>query len=372
MYARSRTRVYENYEGKITHLPSGTVTPSIISTGHTTCSDISGNYPQRNPLFIESWFLKPGIVTSDKSLPGWVYWSEGAVVAGQPNFAGHLPLSTPPNETAAITNAAAKKNPSGPTLDVPVFLSELRDLPHMVRNAFASHSQKKPPTGSKDSVLEWNFGWEQLYRDMGALLAFGKHVDSRMTTLKQLATKGWCSSGPVTIWSDRAEASGSPLTFHSTEGTIQGYYHTTTVAKRWGSAKWLTQNPEAFPQSESDQRFLAGVTVHGWRLSPATVWQALPWSWLVDYFVNIGDFLEATRNTIGAELDGGCCMTHTVTTVKQVTTSCPPWFTFRPGSLTVSWKERSVGSVGIQANVGFLSPRRLVNLVALAKNFRSH
>ncbi len=363
---------FPNYEGKITHIPSGTVIPSTISTGFATCSDISGNFQSANPLFIEKWIRKPGTITSDRSLPGWVFWSEGAVMVAQPNFSGHLALTPPPDETAAITNAAARKNPSGPSVDVPVFLSELRDLPHMAKEAFASRSKKKPPTQGHNSVLEWNFGWEQLYRDIVELFNFTKHVDSKVATFKQLASKGWCSSGPVNIWSDSAEATGSLVTFHSTEGTVQGYYHTRTIGRRWGSARWIVQDPNTFPRTAKDQAALAGQIVHGWRLSPATVWQALPWSWLVDYFVNIGDYLEATRNTIGAELDGGCCMTHFETCVSQIVTVCPTWFSVRPGSLTVHWKERSVGNVGIQANVGFLSPRRLVNLVSLAQNFRSH
>ncbi len=34
----------------------------------------------------------------------------------------------------------------------------------------------------------------------------------------------------------------------------------------------------------------------------------MPWSWLIDYFSNAGDWLETTRNIVGANRDGKTCI----------------------------------------------------------------
>lgn len=44
----------------------------------------------------------------------------------------------------------------------------------------------------------------------------------------------------------------------------------------------------------------------------ATLWELLPWSWLIDWFSNVGAFLAARRNILGW-VPGQCfTMTHTV------------------------------------------------------------
>jgi hypothetical protein len=40
------------------------------------------------------------------------------------------------------------------------------------------------------------------------------------------------------------------------------------------------------------ERLRLAALLAGEKITPAVVWDALPWSWLSDYFVNIGDILS--------------------------------------------------------------------------------
>jgi hypothetical protein len=43
-------------------------------------------------------------------------------------------------------------------------------------------------------------------------------------------------------------------------------------------------------------------TVLGANLSAASLWKSYPWSWLVDYFINVSDMLDATRGVLPFKL----------------------------------------------------------------------
>jgi len=45
----------------------------------------------------------------------------------------------------------------------------------------------------------------------------------------------------------------------------------------------------------------------------ATLWEAMPWSWLIDWGSNVGDYLKAHRNIVPAELQSVSLMEHSVT-----------------------------------------------------------
>jgi len=263
---------------------------------------------------------------------------------------------------------------------MPVFLLELRELPGMLKHAFEKTTEatarankrqlRKDPHDTDNSVLATNFGWLTLYQDVASLFNFSKHVDDRMKVLKVLAKKGWSSTGRVRTGGYHQQAVSEETVFHSIEAYVTGHYKTDTVCRRWGSARFYVDNPPDFVSDASAQRQLAKEVVHGWHISPATVWQALPWTWLSDYFVNVGDFLDATRNTIGASVGTGCCMTETTTVIQQVITSQPYSFEVQPGRLTVQTKERVLANVGLSTNTNALSPSRLVNLLGLVSQYK--
>jgi hypothetical protein len=128
---------------------------------------------------------------------------------------------------------------------------------------------------------------------------------------------------------------------------------------------------EDLPPPEDIPEFLLR-NVLGLNMRPATLWNAIPWSWLVDYLFNIGDMLDATggqlawkctsmcimhrseavstlenkRSELGLTWNGGDHMTQ-VTKRRNVYANPTPFFAYRP-----------VLTSGMLANLGALITAR--------------
>lgn len=69
-----------------------------------------------------------------------------------------------------------------------------------------------------------------------------------------------------------------------------------TTSKTWAMGKfryYLPPGPHDVAWTRKMRRRLMGN-----RLTPSTIWNLLPWSFLVDYFVDVGHFLNATQNGV--------------------------------------------------------------------------
>lgn len=231
---------------------------------------------------------------------------------------------------------------------------------------------KKNPYKTGNSVAEVNFGWLSLGRDLFAILDFGREVDLRVAQLRNSYRSGG-SRVSRTIWSGGVTSQSNTQTFHSTEGSVQGYFKYSTYTKVWATCRWIPDNPTL--PSASDLLSTARRTVHGWDFSAggigSALWEALPWSWLSDYFFNVGTFLNASRNTVGITPHNPCRMVHSISSKQQIITFCSSYFKASPSSATYETKDRYVGSPSITllASQPFLTAQRLTTLLGIANNF---
>jgi hypothetical protein len=195
----------------------------------------------------------------------------------------------------------------------------------------------------------------------------------------------------LTVFSETVKNSEPPTTFNSAWGhPVGGYVTYTGFTRKWGSVHWIPSLPEqrgafgALPENENikltfeqkarlesftqDARFL----VHGWDLSGAaiasTIWELIPWSWLSDYFFNVGDYLAANRNGANVIAEMACVMHHHRTVAQQVVTSSFPWFSTTAGKHRIDQKVRRLATAGITAVVPFLSIGQLVTMSSLAQS----
>jgi len=61
---------------------------------------------------------------------------------------------------------------------------------------------------------------------------------------------------------------------------------------------WFTCNAklvDPLPNDGATLKTLAENLVLGLTFEPYAVWDYIPWSWLIDYFANFGDYIEATN-----------------------------------------------------------------------------
>jgi hypothetical protein len=93
-------------------------------------------------------------------------------------------------------------------------------------------------------------------------------------------------------------------------------------------------------------------TALGLNASAATIWNAIPWSWLLDYFFNIGLLMEARRGYSSWHFkDLHVMVKSTKTTSIASTLNQVRSMSYSGGKKIYTRKERSY--VGSNPNVGF-------------------
>jgi hypothetical protein len=114
--------------------------------------------------------------------------------------------------------------------------------------------------------------------------------------------------------------------------------------------------------------------VHGWDSSgggvSAALWEALPWSWFIDYFGNIGDYLNANKNAVGASATNACYMRQIDKewSYGPFDISYATGFTCKAGSYKETTKERFLGLATLTASMPMLSHKQLSTLSSIAFN----
>jgi len=116
------------------------------------------------------------------------------------------------------------------------------------------------------------------------------------------------------------------------------------------------------------QRAVLGYT-NGIGIDLSTLWEVIPWSWLIDWCSDVGSYLSAKRNIIPATLQGVYIMEETVT---RWTTPRLAWWSatngiMDAGSFTRTQKKR-YANVGIAptAHFPFLNGNQVGILASLS------
>jgi hypothetical protein len=150
--------------------------------------------------------------------------------------------------------------------------------------------------------LEYHFGWEPLVRDIY------DSVDVLNNPIKRFsATKGVATAFNESRWSNNL---GSITDF--------GHWRTEYLCKQGGSVKAITSGT-----SHALDQF--GL------INPASlVWEVVPFSFVVDWFANVGDVLRSLSDFAGMTLERTYA-TFIVRSVEFGTNVVNPGFTVAPG-----------------------------------------
>jgi hypothetical protein len=187
-----------------------------------------------------------------------------------------------------------KTSPFTSDVDLPVFFAELRELPDLVRE-MGRGLIKKVASGN----LSYQFAIAPMVADVKKLLDFTSSIDRRVMRLKRMSSSPTVIKRSLGSFSAQDNSSrivtgqsNPPLLYDDWRRTTL-----TTTVSAWGYVKWsptgaLLENPP----SNDEIRSAARKAVLGLTVDLATAWELLPWSWLIDWFGNMGDFLENQRN----------------------------------------------------------------------------
>jgi len=358
--------------GSRTYLPTGHVDTELVGGIESSCDDVVGNFPNPNPLSI----LK--VVKGDGSFSGKstvfpVFLYDGYPYTNQPTATLPSGWDTGmPDLVTSVTQVASKTNPGRADLSVPVFIAELKDLPDMLHIGANTRYQKaigkyKKPKAS-NSVPTEHFGWSPFFRDLSSLLDFTAHVDKRVKELMSVySSRGEHRNKKV--WANNYSLTESNVPFQTVENSCYGDRVTTVTAKRWASIRWRPTFPPPSMPSRPDLLQKARFAVHGWRINPSDAWELIPWSWLADYFGNVGSMLETYGNAWEYQCSDGCVMTEILVHVSDRPYGDSPGFTTIPAVASRTYKIRDLATPGLSLFGQLLSPKQLTNLAAIAANY---
>nr|UJQ85685.1 MAG: putative maturation protein [Leviviridae sp.] len=281
-----------------------------------SCIDVVGNRGGDNPFTLTRVTKQELCLNS--SFPGGsgtLYWATDYPV-GYPQCNGHNPPSTTvPPDAISIADALAKSNPSRPYVDLPILVAELKDLPRMIKGIgdFLSGKTYSRPSNIPASIgndyLAGTFGWLPLISDLRKLLEFQTEFDKRVKELQKLSESGLHRK--ITVWEDEVNAQlSNNIVLTSLNGNVtRGNIFRSTTRHRWISVRWVA-NPITW-EHDVDKHELARSLVLGTNFSVSQIWELMPWSWLIDWFSNVGDLFAAYRGNHIATPQSICIMQTT-------------------------------------------------------------
>jgi hypothetical protein len=222
---------------------------------------------------------KPGASTPPR------YYYRNCYVHGGPQRAGayNHPMFNPSWQTAAL----AAINPVQPVVSLPNLLFELREFPKMLHDLGRVLLAKEPRYADLPGAhLAWQFGWAPLISDLTKLCNLAGEIETLSRKFAQIG-KTKKAEGSVGVLpgtrTERYFVRNTPFE------VVTRYQYSTRV---WYSAHWGLQTiPPNFYGGNRLQSLMAAMGFHS---APSVIWEAIPWSFLVDYFVNVGTFIEAT------------------------------------------------------------------------------
>lgn len=213
--------------------------------------------------------------------------------------------------TQYVNELLSRTNPFRSTYSVPVMAKELIEIASMFKLVSGTFA------GTAGGLyLNYRFGWEQFIRDIVTLHGITRVIERRLKELTSLLSSGGLrrkvelDKFSTTIDDGTVTVISSPSPLYARAKMSQKWV--TTV---YGTCRWFPA-PGAWRDLEDMDKLLAfnhAVTsVFDLRIpSPETIWNLIPWTWLVDYFVDIGTYLGAMSNSTLASAEYCCIMrTH--------------------------------------------------------------
>ncbi|UJQ85164.1 MAG: putative maturation protein [Boaesivirus pseudofaecivicinum] len=369
MTGRVRTESLGGSAGTYRQKFFGTLTETPVTANFRTsvCTDSVGNFPIAGELDIDriersSYTPLNGI----RAVGVGNYQQYDAVMPV--NYRNYTPpLTVDDSDMLGLgSTLLARTNPSRPVVSLPVFIGEIRDAPRLIRLAGDSILRK-----GASGYLSWEFGWKPLLSDLRRIMDFEGQVNKRVSEIQRISSRGGLRRR-VSLGSGSTKDTLTNVTLDGVYVQVTGTRQVENSWKTWGTVRWLPDPNVSLPTSNDKLRALARKAIFGLSADPgaisAVTWNLIPWSWLVDWFTNAGDFLEAHNNTVPAVPYNACIMKHVIAEARftRTMTSASSWVTGGDASIVHHLKMRRLATATLAANLPFLSGRQLSILGALA------
>jgi hypothetical protein len=311
--------------------------PSTYSLRSQATFDIIGDWGKDHPFQADTITRKMITPMSGNVIvpPSVVYQVENFHPSRVATLAAPALMTVPGTDSSKAPTVFSRGNPSRPSFDAAVFLGELRDFPGLARqiwrhalpiawrlNRRGVNRLEALDHGIRDAALHfaknadsnylaYQFGWKPFVADIKKFLDVSQAIHRRVHTLNKLikygkaGTKIDLDEGAILGSSVHVAINTLGLVFYGDEITHQMY-------KRWGTSKWFLTPGGALDRARHDPEqviALARQVVSGVNVDLSTSWNLMPWTWLLDWAGNTGDWIQSQRNIIGASHGNACIMT---------------------------------------------------------------
>lgn len=279
----------------------------LVSQGHRRKG--SGGWESGGPFHqvTDEWTGSPvHQLTFEQLFPVRLNRDWAVSLAGMPST--FAPLDTPSFSDyqaelgVAYTKGYKRTRPGNPTASVGQFVAELRQVPTLPGRLFA---QLKNFRSLGSEYLNVQFGWKPFVNDVKKMYETYKNIDAKLARIASENGKGirkranLTDETNVTMHEEQhnvpfARCSPVPAIFGSGRTTYSET--TTTTVKSWYSARYRYWIPDV---GSSQWTKRATRALYGVNPTPELLWEILPWSWLIDYFSNVGDVMSnASANAV--------------------------------------------------------------------------
>jgi len=371
---RVRLRIPEVHTGNRKHRSTGATTTRSLILNEERTEDVVGlgdNQPFSSVKTTKSGGLLNGTERSTRT--GYVWTDYPAdYFRIDPYASSHVTVPLP-SLTLLATTLLKRTNPSRASVDALQNIIELRELPGLVKEGWdlgIHRLFKKIPrqayrrlTKAAKLNLMFQFGILPLYSDIMKLTEFQSLVDARVRELRRLQERGLRRTIALGEWSESSINPSATIQSNGVRMHCKIEKQTKVVIR--GHARWhVSQN---FYESDRELRAKAIDAVVSNKLDPVVAYELIPWSWLIDYFVNLGDLVSLSRNSFNATHQIPRLMIHRTTTIKSSnhdtgdggTVTCTPY------QCIIEEKERRLVPSGLSAQFEFLSGTQMSILGSL-------
>lgn len=323
--------------------------------------DVTGNPLGENPMFRRVIKVDPLRVNGSRKNGSYEHFYSNVIPF--PYGSGSLTHSLVglPSLSWLITEALARANPaSDPDFDALNFGWELREFPRMLLSLGQLFKRGYVFQSLTGLDIGFRFGWKPLLADMRKLLVTVENVERRIQRLKRLK-KGFST--------DLGTFDSPPTPqLLNWANDVKGTRTRVTTQHAWAYISYQHDADIDFGY-DADLAQKAFDLAFNTKLSAATIWNSIPWTWLIDYLGNVGTFLEVHRGNMPVKVSTVTLMRETFTTFTDVPTS-PTVSTvvYSGGNATLHTKQRDVhyNPTALLALAPGIGAAQLTNLASLA------
>lgn len=166
-----------------------------------------------------------------------------------------------------------------------------------------------PDAELASSTLAYQFGWAPIIEDLSKMVKISEIIDRRHRELEKAHSQRGLKRR-ISLGSSSTTGPEGSEVFLSTAGsqTLKGRRSNTQTSKRWATIRWRAADPDQWGRPPS--RAFAAASATGFRLGqiPVTLWQVLPWTWLIDWFADVAARMQALSNLWEYTPSNACVM----------------------------------------------------------------